>query len=156
MRLDARDLNILKVLQVEGRISKTDLARRVNLSPTPCWERLKKLEDAGVIEGYTARISLSLVVPLSVIFMQAELDSHQSEDFARFEQALNAVPEIVEVWAIGGGMDYMIKFVCTGVEAYQALIDGLLESNIGLKRYYTYVVTKPVKNTPSPPLHILG
>ncbi len=152
MRLDDRDLKILSVLQTEGRIAKTELARRVNLSPTPCWERLKRLEDLGVIEGYGARISLSKLGPMSMIFMQAELDSHRSEDFIRFEEALSEIPEIVECWAVGGGIDYMIKFVCTDVASYQQLVDQMLTAEIGLKRYYTYVVTKPVKDTPVPPL----
>ncbi len=152
MRLDDRDLKILSVLQTEGRIAKTELARRVNLSPTPCWERLKHLEDAGVIEGYGARVSLSKLGPLSVIFMEAELDSHRSEDFTRFEQVLNDMPEVVECWAVGGGIDYMIKFVCKDVETYQTLVEDLLNAEIGLKRYYTYVVTKPVKDAPCPPL----
>ncbi len=155
MRLDDRDIKILSVLQTEGRITKTELAARVNLSPTPCWERLKKLEDAGVIEGYGAHVSHTLLGPLSVIFMEAEIDSHRAEDFARFEKALEDISEIVECWAVGGGIDYMIKFVCKDVDSYQKVVDGMLQSEIGLKRYYTYVVTKPVKNSPSPPLTAL-
>jgi len=152
MQLDERDLKILSVLQTEGRITKTALAARVNLSPTPCWERLKKLEDAGVIESYSAQISLAMLGPLSVIFMQAELDSHRTEDFERFEMALEDIPEIVECWAVGGGIDYLLKFICKDVGSYQNLVDDMLKAEIGLKRYYTYVVTKPVKNAPTPPI----
>ncbi len=155
MRLDDRDLMILSVLQTEGRITKTELAARVNLSPTPCWQRLKKLEDAGVIEGYGARVSLAALGPLSIIFMEAELGSHQVEDFNRFETALQDIPEIVECWAVGGGIDYVMKFICKDVAAYQALVDDILQADIGLKRYFTYVVTKPVKSTPSLPLAAL-
>ena len=156
MRLDDRDLKILSVLQSEGRITKTALARRVNLSPTPCWERLKKLEDAGIIEGYGARVSLALLGPMSVIFMEAEIESHRAEDFQRFESAVVDIPEIVECWAVGGGIDYVMKFVCKNVEAYQALVDDILKADIGLKRYYTYLVTKPVKLSPTPPLASLS
>ena len=154
MRLDDRDLKILSVLQSEGRITKTELAARVNLSPTPCWERLKKLEDGGVITGYTAQISLTLLGPLSIIFMEAEISSHQAKDFERFETALEGIPEIVECWAVGGGIDYMLKFACNSVDSYQKLVDELLQADIGLKRYFTYVVTKPVKCAPTPPLAI--
>jgi len=156
MRLDDRDIQILSVLQTEGRITKTELAARVNLSPTPCWERLKKLEDAGVIEGYGAHVSHAMLGPVSIIFMEAEINSHQAADFARFEEALEGIPEVVECWAVGGGIDYMIKFMCRDVDAYQKVVDDMLHSEIGLKRYYTYVVTKPVKNTPSPPLAVLS
>jgi len=154
MRLDDRDLKILSVLQSEGRITKTELAARVNLSPTPCWERLKKLEDAGVITGYSAQVSLTMLGPLSIIFMEAEISSHRAEDFVRFESAVETIPEIVECWAVGGGIDYMLKFTCNNVDAYQKRVDEMLQSDIGLNRYFTYVVTKPVKCLPTPPLAI--
>jgi len=152
MRLDDRDLKILSVLQTEGRITKTELAARVNLSPTPCWERLKKLEDAGVITGYSAQISLTLLGPLSIIFMEAEISSHRAEDFERFESAVENIPEIVECWAVGGGIDYMLKFTCNDVDSYQRRVDEMLQADIGLKRYFSYVVTKPVKGLPTPAL----
>ncbi len=155
IKLDDRDLKILSVLQTEGRITKTDLAKRVNLSPTPCWERLKKLEEAGVIEGYGARVCLDKLGPSSVIFMEAEISSHKAEDFVRFEQAIENIPEIVECWAVGGGIDYLMKFICRDVTSYQELVDTMLQADVGLKRYYTYVVTKPVKSAPTPPLTAL-
>ncbi|MCF8467047.1 MAG: Lrp/AsnC family transcriptional regulator [Sneathiella sp.] len=154
MRLDDRDICILAILQTEGRISKTELATRVNLSPTACWERLKKLEETGVIQGYGAHISLSKLGPLSIIFMEVEIGSHLREDFDRFERELEKTPEVVECWAVGGGIDYILKFACKDINAYQKLVDELLTAEIGLKRYYTYVVTKPVKEAPTPPLAI--
>lgn len=155
IKLDDRDLKILSVLQTEGRITKTELAVRVNLSPTPCWERLKKLENAGVIEGYGARISAKILGPQSFVFMQAEIASHRAEDFERFERAVGNVPEIIECWAVGGGIDYILKFFCKDVDSYQRLVDDMLQADIGLRRYYTYVVTKPVKSSPGLPLAAL-
>jgi hypothetical protein len=75
IRLDDRDIAILKVLAREGRLSKADLARRINLSPTPCWERLKRLEKAGIIEGYNARIALKKTAPHVTVFVTLELDN---------------------------------------------------------------------------------
>ena len=156
IKLDDRDLKILSVLQTEGRITKTELAGRVNLSPTPCWERLKRLEDAGVIEGYGARISLTALGPLSIIFMEAELSSHRAEDFKRFEDAVIDIPEIAECWAVGGGIDYVMKFTCKDIDSYQRLVDRLLEDEIGLRRYVTYIVTKVVKQAPMPPIDLFN
>lgn len=150
IKLDSRDLKILSILQREGRIPKAALAERVNLTPTPCWERLKRLEDAGIIESYGARISLRTFGPLTIVFVQIELDSHQAEDFARFETAISTIDQIVECWAVGGGMDYLIKVVTRDLETYQKLIDDLLAAKVGVKRYYSYVVTAPVKNEPLP------
>ncbi|MEX0584066.1 MAG: Lrp/AsnC family transcriptional regulator, partial [Sneathiella sp.] len=133
---------------------KTELAERVNLSPTPCWERLKKLEESGIIEGYSANISLKILGPISVIFMEAEIGSHRAADFERFENAVLEIPEIAECWAVGGGIDYIVKFLCKDVDTYQRLVDKLLNSDIGLRRYYSYVVTKPVKSSQIPPLDL--
>ena len=152
IKLDKRDLKLLAVLQKDGRIAKADLAKRINLSSTACWERLKRLEDSGVITGYGAHISLSKFAPLSIIFVQVELASHRSSDFTRFEKAVQNIPEIVECWAVGGGVDYFLKFACKDIDTYQCLIDGMLDSDIGLQRYFTYVATKPVKTSPTPAL----
>jgi len=155
LRLDDRDIAILKILQTEGRITKAALAERVNLSPTPCWGRLQRLEQAGVIESYEARLSVKVFAPLSFVFMEAELDSHQAEDFEQFEKAVQDYPEIQECWAVGGGLDYILKIVVKDVDGYQRFVDRLLEAKIGLKRYFTYVVTKPVKQTNALPIDLL-
>ena len=147
IKLDDRDLKILAVLQQDGRIPKNQLAEKVHLSSAACWERLKRLEDLGVIEGYGARLSLFRLGKPAIIFMQVELISHRAEDFDRFEKAVQDIEEITECWAVGGGIDYFLKLVCSDVDAYQRKVDDMLEADIGLRRYYTYVVTKPVKDT---------
>jgi Lrp/AsnC family transcriptional regulator of ectoine degradation len=88
MRLDARDLDILKVLSREGRITKAALAEKVGLSPTPCWERLRKLEKSGVIESYRANINLRKLGPHITIFVAAELNDHTAASFKTFEAAM--------------------------------------------------------------------
>ena len=156
IKLDDRDVKLLSVLQSEGRITKNDLAGRINLSPAACWERLKRLEESGVIEGYGARLSPAAFGPVSTVFMQVELDGHHAQDFTRFESAIAEIPEIVECWAVGGGVDYFLKFVCRNIDSYQRLVDRMLDADIGLKRYYSYVVTKAVKTTPFRPLETLS
>lgn len=145
LKLDDRDLKILSILRQEGRISKAALAERVNLTAAPCWERLKRLEDAGIITGYHADVALKKVAPHIVVFMAAELEGHRAENFQLFERAIERLDEIVSCWAIGGGFDYILQIVTRDIDAYQRLVDHLLESRVGLVRYFTYVVTKPVK-----------
>jgi len=149
-RLDSRDIRILSILQREGRISKTALAERVNLSPTPCWARLRRLEDAGIIESYGAQISLKVFGPTTIVFVEIEIESHRSEDFLRFEHAITDIPQVVECWAVGGGIDYLCKVVVPHLEDYQTLVESLLKQQVGIRRYYSYVVTAPVKNEPVP------
>ncbi|SIS71741.1 Lrp/AsnC family transcriptional regulator [Paracoccus saliphilus] len=148
LRLDDRDIAILATLSREGRIAKTDLASRVNLSPTPCWERMKRLEKAGLIQGYRAEIDLSGLGPHVQVFVTIELDNHRAESFQIFERTVARIDEITGCWAIGGGYDYLMQVVTGDVGAFQTLMDGLLESRAGVRRYYSYIVTKPVKDVP--------
>ena len=156
MRLDARDLDILQVLSSEGRITKAALAERVGLSPTPCWERLKKLEKAGVIASYRANINLRKLGPHVTIFVAAELNDHTAASFQTFEAAMQRYDEVTACWALGGGFDYILQIVTRDIDAYQRLIDAMLDARIGLARYFTYVVTKPVKGTGMPPISLIA
>ena len=149
-KLDSYDLRILEVLQRDGRVSKVKLAEAVHLTPSPCWERLRKLEEAGVIAGYHARIDPRKLGPTTTVMVEVALGDHRAADFERFERAVRGVPEIVECWAIGGGMDYFCKVMVRHLADYQNLIERLLASEIGIKRYYSYVVTMPIKNEPIP------
>lgn len=155
MLLDDRDIAILKVLSTEGRITKSALADRIGLSPTPCWDRLKKLEKAGLIEGYGARINFKKLGPHVTIFVVAELQDHTAASFRAFEAALQHYEEVTGAWALGGGFDYLLQVVTKDIDAYQRLIDAMLEARLGLARYFTYVVTKPVKGQGVPPLELL-
>jgi len=155
LRLDERDIKILAILQREGRLSKSALAKRVHLSNTPCWERLERMEQAGIIEGYGARIALAKIVDHVVIFVLAELENHRAEDFEIFENAIRGEQEITACWAVGGGFDYLFQVTTSTINSYQRLIDRFLDKNIGLKRYFTYVVTKEVKSGSVLPLESL-
>jgi len=155
IKLDKRDLKILSILQHEGRITKTALAERVNLSPTPCWERLKRLEKAGVITGYSAKISIKSLKNISFFIMETELDSHHSNDFLRFEQAVMPMDEVLECWAVGGRVDYFLKIVAASIDDYQRFVDSMLAANIGIKHYCTYIVTRRVKESWVMPEHLL-
>ncbi|WP_417811622.1 Lrp/AsnC family transcriptional regulator [Thalassospira alkalitolerans] len=155
IRLDDQDLKILLTLQREGRITKVKLAEAVNLSPSPCWERLKRLEDLGLISGYHAHINLEMLAKPTMVLTEVTLRHHQHEDFTTFEHAVQDIPEIVECYALGGGVDYMLKVLCRDVDSYQRLIDSLLIAGIGIDRYFTYIVTKKVKTTDFPPIETL-
>lgn len=147
LKLDDRDLRMLAILREEGRISKSELARRVNLSAAPCWERLRRLEDAGIITGYRAEVALRKIAAHITVFLAAELGEHKAEDFQKFEREVARHDEIVACWAVGGGFDYLVQIVTRDIDSYQRLVDHLLEARIGLARYFTYVVTKPVKQS---------
>jgi Lrp/AsnC family transcriptional regulator of ectoine degradation len=155
-KLDGYDLRILEALQRDGRMTKVKLAEAVHLTPSPCWERLKRLEEAGVIAGYHARIDPKKLGPVTIVMVEVALREHTSAEFERFEKAVRAIPEIVECQATGGGIDYLMKIVVPNVDAYQRLIDNLLQSGLGIERYYSYIVTKVVKEGAGLPLRRLA
>ena len=150
LKLDDRDVKILSILAREGRISKAELAKRVNLSAAPAWERMKRLEAAGMITGYHASVALKKLGPHLVVFLAAKLESHRAQDFQAFERAIAPLDEVVACWAVGGGFDYILQVVTRDIDNYQRLVDQLLQAKAGLSRYFTYVVTRPVKQGPLP------
>ena len=146
LKLDDRDLKILSILSTEGRISKAALAERVNLTAAPCWERLKRLEEAGIITGYHADIALRKIAPHVVIFMAAELEGHRSENFRIFERTVERLEEIVACWAVGGGFDYILH----GMNPERVLIaaEAVGLGKLALARAADYAKTRIVFNRP--------
>ena len=155
-RLDPIDLKILDAVQRDGRITKLALAAQVGLSPTPCWVRLRKLERAGIITGYHARVALRTVAPITTVMMEVTLGTHRQSDFERFERVVREVPEIVACWSVGGGVDYVLKVVARDIDSYQRLVDALLDRDIGIDRYFTYIVTRTVKDDAVLPVEVLA
>jgi Lrp/AsnC family transcriptional regulator of ectoine degradation len=152
LKLDAIDLKILDAIQRDGRITKLALAEQVGLSPTPCWMRLAKLEKAGIVSGYHARIAMRAIAPIATVLMEVTLGAHRQADFERFERAIRDIPEIVACWSVGGGVDYLLKVMTADIDAYQRLVDALLERELGIDRYFTYIVIKTVKDEAVLPL----
>ncbi|KAB2885910.1 MAG: Lrp/AsnC family transcriptional regulator [Albidovulum sp.] len=156
MKLDAIDLRILDAVQRDGRITKLRLAELAGISPTPCWLRLRKLERAGIIAGYHARLAPRRIAPFATVLVEVTLANHRQSDFERFERAVAAMEEIVSCWSVGGGVDYILKIVAKDIDAYQRLIDRMLATEIGIDRYFTYIVTKSVKEEEPLPLALFG
>lgn len=147
-RLDAADLRILDAVRRHGRMSKQALAEAVGLSPTPAWVRLRRLEAAGIIAGYHARITLETTRPKVRVLLEVTLASHRYADFQRFERAVEGLEEVVECHAVGGGVDYFLTIETADIDSYQRFVDRILSMEIGVQRYFTYIVTRQVKVRP--------
>ena len=146
-RLDERDIQILAILQKEGRITKTSLAERLNLSLTPSWDRLQRLEEAGVIESYGAKLSSKFLNNFHLVITEVELESHKEGEFAHFENAIMEFDEVLSCWSVGGGLDYILKILVRDVADYQAFLRRVLNADIGLRRYFSYAVIDRIKDT---------
>jgi DNA-binding Lrp family transcriptional regulator len=141
-KLDRLDLRILCQLQQNGRITNVDLADAVGLSPSPCLIRVKRLEQAGYISGYGAQIRLEKLGDTLTVFTEVTLADHRREDFVRFESYIRGIDEIIECHLVSGGYDYLLKFTTRGVNHYQSVVEDLLERNIGIEKYFSYIVIK--------------
>lgn len=144
--LDPTDIRILGAVQEYGKLSKAKLSEIVNLSPTPCWTRLKRLEAAGFIRGYHAEIALDRIGDFTKVIVTVSLTNHRNRDFDRFESSIRELDEVVECVATGGGMDYVMKVVSPGLAQFQDLMDTLLSAELGIERYMTYIVTREIKS----------
>lgn len=142
LKLDRIDLKILAQLQRSGRITNVELADAVGLSPSPCLTRVKRLEKAGFIGGYSAQINLDKLGEMLTVFTEVTLTEHRAGDFSRFETKIRKLDEIVECHLVSGGYDYLLKFVARGVSHYQSIIEGMLEGDYGIEKYFSYVVIK--------------
>ena len=146
-KLDDRDIKILSILQEEGRITKTALADRLNLSLTPSWDRLQRLEEEGIIESYGARLSSPFLKNFHLVITEVELESHKEGEFYRFEEAIMGFDEVLSCWSVGGGLDYILKVLVKDVSDYQEFLKRVLKANIGLRRYFSYAVLDKIKDT---------
>lgn len=141
-KLDRINVRILSELQQNGRISINDLAELVGLSASPCLKRVRQLEAAGYIINYGAHLDLTKLCNPQIIFTQITLASHQTQDFIQFEKKLKQVDELLEAHIVSGGFDYLLKFMTAGISEYQTLMDNLLTQNLGIIKYFSFIVLK--------------
>jgi DNA-binding Lrp family transcriptional regulator len=157
VKLDRIDLKILYELQKNGRITNVELAELVNLSASPCLLRVKKLQEAGYIRGYSAQIDLAKLGETLTVFTEVTLKNHRQIDFARFQEAVERVDSCIECHLVSGGYDYLLKFVTAGILDYQQTMEFLIESEVGIDKYFSFVVIKsPFVKTHVPLPRIFG
>jgi len=142
MKLDRIDVKILNALQTNGRMTNVELSEMVNLSPSPCLLRVRKLEAMGYIQGYSAQINIAKLGQTLTVFTEITLKNHRQRDFARFISAIEKVDQVIECHLVSGGYDYLVKFVTTGIDEYQTIIEQLRDLEIGIDKYFTFVVLK--------------
>ena len=145
--LDQTDIRILTAVQTHGQLSKTRLAEIVNLSPTPCLARLKRLKADGIISGFHANIALNRIVDFTQVMVTVSLAQHRKIDFERFERLISNMDEITESVATGGGMDYVLTVIAADLAEFQKLIERMLAEDLNIDRYMTYIVTRHVKSS---------
>lgn len=152
MPLDDLDRKILRHLQRDGRVSNVDLARAINLSTSATLERVRRLEQAGTIQGYSARLDPDAVQLGLLVFVQITLDTTNQELFERFTTAVKKMPQISECYMVAGGFDYLIKARVRDMSAYRTFLGSTLARLPGVRQTHTYAVMEEVKADPSLPV----
>jgi Lrp/AsnC family leucine-responsive transcriptional regulator len=146
-RLDRTDKRILRELQSNGRISNVELARRVNLSATPCLERVRRLEQAGFIRDYVAVLDPQRMEVGMLVYVEVTLDRATPDVFDRFKEAIAERPEVQECHMVAGGFDYLLKVRVPDMPAYRTFLGEGLTAAPGVRETHTYVVMEETKET---------
>ena len=142
--LDRIDRRILVALQAEGRLTNQKLAERVALSPSACLARVRRLEEAGVIQGYHARLDPFKVDVGLVLFAEVTLRAHGPEAQARFDAVVEKMPQVVEASHVSGEYDYLLKVVVTDMEEWTDISEQLT-GEAGAERFNTHVLMRKPK-----------
>ena len=142
IKLDRIDFKILAHLQRMGRCSNVELADTVGLSPSPCLSRVKRLMKAGVIEGYGAHLGIAKLGDFVIVFAEITISNHRRNDLRRFEEAAEKVPEIMDCYNVSGGYDFLLRIVTRSVSHFQQVMDFLLESDLGIEKFSSYIVLR--------------
>ena len=147
IKLDSIDRRILRELQLDGRISFTDLAPKVGLTTSPCLERVRRLEAAGIIKGYTAIIDPRPVDAGLLIFVELSLTYTSGEVFTEFKRALQKLPQVLECHLVSGDFDYLIKVRTRDMNSYRELLGDMLRNLPNIRSSKTLAVMEELKET---------
>lgn len=155
MKLDQIDLNILRLMQENGRLSNHDLARQVGLSPSPCWRRLRRLETAGIIDHYAAILDGEKAGFHLIAFVHVMLEKHQMEMLDQFDQAICERPEVLEYYSMSGDYDFLMKVIARSIKDYELFQTAFLMRLPVVRSVSTSFVLKQKKHTTRLPLRLL-
>ncbi|WP_374657119.1 Lrp/AsnC family transcriptional regulator [Phenylobacterium sp.] len=145
--MDAKDRQIIRELQKDGRITNQDLADRVNLSPSPCLRRLRLLEEAGVIKGYTALVDQKAYGLPITVFIRVRLERHGEAVVRTFEEHVARIEEVLDCYLLAGGDDYLLRVIVASLEAYEDFIRRKLHAIPGVASIDTSFAYGVVKQT---------
>ncbi len=153
--LDSIDQTILSLLQSDGNLSAADVAEKVNLSQSPCWRRIARLQEEGYIKNKVVLLDRQKLGLDSVVFVNIKLSVHEPKVLSDFEEAVVSFPEVVECWTITGGVDYSLRIVTKDIQSYEKFLRKRLLKLPHILEAQSHVGITEVKHTTELPLHSL-
>jgi Lrp/AsnC family transcriptional regulator len=150
--MDTTDRKILRFLQDHPEVSMADLAKEVGLSHTPCWRRVKQLEESGAIQERAVILNPAMMGLGINVLANIRLKAHDEDTLEAFEQAARDRPEIVDCFTVGGESDYAVRIVVGSIDAYEQLLKKVLLHFPGVAAVNSHFALKCVKNTTKLPI----
>ncbi|MGD8312446.1 MAG: Lrp/AsnC family transcriptional regulator [Gammaproteobacteria bacterium] len=151
--MDAVDREILNLLQTDAALTVKEIARRVHLSVTPCWKRIRKLEERGCIRARVALLDPVLVNASVTVFVAIKTDQHTSAWIERFSRAVSDLPEVMELYRMSGDVDYLMRVVVSSIEAYDRFYKKLVD-RIELASVTSSFAMEQMKYTTALPINV--
>ena len=152
VRMDRVDLQILRALQEDARLSSAELADRVSLTPSPCWRRVKQLEESGVISGYHAKVNVESLGYAITAFVFLSLEKLDTARLDEFEKAVLSLPEVLACYRVSGHFDYQLLVVSKDLNTYGTYAKDRINGLPYVKEVYTSFVLHEVKSQVCAPL----
>lgn len=147
---DSADLAILTILLKDSRTPLQEISQAVGLSSTSCWNRIKRMTDAGVLQGYTVKVDLASLGYHDTVIVQVTLDSHSDETLYQFGRALESIPEVLEALLISGDYDYFVRIAVKDTRDYERLLRERLYKIPGIRHSKSSFVLRTLKKVDTP------
>ncbi|CFQ61372.1 AsnC family transcriptional regulator [Yersinia frederiksenii] len=143
--ITAADVKILKQLQHSGRMTNQELADKVGMATSPCWRRVKQLEESGIITGYQANIDRRKIGLGILAFIRVKIDSHSEEESKLFEMQVGALKPVIACYAVAGDADFLLQVVAEDLDSFSTFAMSVIRRLSGIKEMQTTFVLREVK-----------
>lgn len=152
IKLSKQDIGILTLLQQDATQSTASIAERVNLSQSPCWRRINRMEDEGLIRGRVALLDRAVLGMDMIVFATINLTSTGRQNLMLFERDIVLHPEVIECYTMTGIWDYMLKIVTRDVRHYESFVRNTLTASPAIRELHSHLAVTEIKNTTELPL----
>ncbi|MEH6549569.1 MAG: Lrp/AsnC family transcriptional regulator [Pseudomonadales bacterium] len=153
IELSAHDVRILELLQHDASLTTQEIADRINISQSPCWRRINRLEEAGLIDKRVAILNRESLGMSIVVFATVNLSAQGGSKLEKFEKAVQRFPEVVECYTMAGTWDYMLKIVTRDIRRYELFIRERLTALPDISEIHSHIAVTEIKNSTELPLH---
>jgi Lrp/AsnC family transcriptional regulator len=150
--MDKLDRRILDLLQKNGALTAAEIAERVGLSKVPCWRRIRRMQENGIIKQIVAVLDAKALNVGTTVFVMLKTGNHSAAWFERFQKAVRDIPEITEIYRMSGDVDYLMRVVVPDIDAYDVVYKKLIAS-IELLDVSASFALETIKSTTALPLH---